>query len=204
MIRSAHNLGSCALRRGLRCLETSRDEYGSSGDRASRPCACAVDWNASGRSAGRFGVLPNFFRLAPETPEITANLWGFAKFAYLDNPLPSIFKERLFVYLSRFCDVRYCISRHVGFLTGLGRPAGDADAVPQTIDDVLRLLRNRLADGEELDALIAACARSDVPLPEALRAGSAIESAVISCASHVFLQTPRAAACRRGAAPGAG
>ena len=61
----------------------------------------------------RFGVLPNFFRLAPDSPEITANLWGFAKFAYLDNPLPSLFKERLFLYLSRFCEVRYCIARHV-------------------------------------------------------------------------------------------
>ena len=101
----------------------------------------------------RFGVLPNFFRLAPETPEITANLWGFAKFAYLDNPLPSIFKERLFVYLSRFCDVRYCVSRHVGFLLGLGRPAGDANVAPQSLDDVLLLLRTRLADGEDLDAL---------------------------------------------------
>ncbi len=142
----------------------------------------------------RFGVLPNFFRLAPETPEITANLWGFAKFAYLDNPLPSIFKERLFVYLSRFCDVRYCISRHVGFLIGLGRPAGDASVAPQSIDDVLRLLRNNLADGEELDAMIGVCATCDMPPSEALQAGSAIESAVINCASHVFLQTPRAAA----------
>lgn len=74
---------------------------------------------------GRFGVLPNFFQLAPETPEITANLWGFARFAYLDNPLPSLFKERLFVYLSRFCDVRYCVVRHLGFLVGLGRASGD-------------------------------------------------------------------------------
>ena len=37
----------------------------------------------------RFGVLPNFFRLSPETPEITEKLWGFAQAAYLDNPLPS-------------------------------------------------------------------------------------------------------------------
>ena len=35
----------------------------------------------------RFGVLPNFFRLAPQTPEITEKLWGFAQAAYLDNPL---------------------------------------------------------------------------------------------------------------------
>src|ERR1700681_716167 len=80
------------------------------------------------RVAERLGVLPNFFRLAPETPEITERMWGVAQAAYLDNPLPSEFKERLFVHLSRFCAVRYCITRHVGFLIGLGRPAGDADA----------------------------------------------------------------------------
>ena len=61
----------------------------------------------------RFGVLPNFFWLAPETPEITEKLWGFAQAASLDNLLPSVFKERLFVHLSRFCAVRYCIARHV-------------------------------------------------------------------------------------------
>ena len=67
----------------------------------------------------RFGILPNFFRLSSEVPQNTANLWGFAQAAYLDNPLPSLFKERLFVYLSRFCEVRYCIARHGGFLLGL-------------------------------------------------------------------------------------
>jgi hypothetical protein len=46
------------------------------------------------RVVERFGVLPNFFRLASETPEITEKMWGFAQAAYLDNPLPSVFKER--------------------------------------------------------------------------------------------------------------
>ena len=41
----------------------------------------------------RFGVLPNFFRLAPETPEIIEKLWGFAQAAYLDNPLPPFLKS---------------------------------------------------------------------------------------------------------------
>src|SRR5882724_2066313 len=85
------------------------------------------------RVEDRFGVLPNFFRLAPETPEITEKLWGFAQAAYLDSPLPSLFKERLFVYLSRFCSVRYCIARHAGFLAGLGRPSGDKRARAQSI-----------------------------------------------------------------------
>src|SRR6202522_4276984 len=93
------------------------------------------------RVSERFGVLPNFFRLAPETPEISEKLWGFAQAAYLDNPLPSVFKERLFVHLSRFCAIRYCIARHVGFLVGLGRPAGDPTVRAQTVTDVVKLLR---------------------------------------------------------------
>jgi hypothetical protein len=46
----------------------------------------------------RFGLVPNFFQSAPEAPEMVERLWDFAKAAYLDNPIPSLFKERLFVY----------------------------------------------------------------------------------------------------------
>lgn len=95
----------------------------------------------------RFGVLPNFFRLARETPEIAEKLWRFAEAAYLDNPLPSVFKERLFIHLSRFCAVRYCIARHVGFLVGLGRPAGDPTVRTQSVTDVVKLLRRPFPRG---------------------------------------------------------
>lgn len=98
----------------------------------------------------RFGAVPNFFRLASSDPNITRNLWGFAQFAYLDNPMPAVFKERLFIYLSRFCEIRYCIARHVGFLVGLGRPAGDSESLPQTVEAVLPLLRFPLPHGEAL------------------------------------------------------
>jgi hypothetical protein len=88
--------------------------------------------------ADRFGVLPNFFCSAEAAPGLLEELWKFAKSAYLDSPLPSLFKERLFVHLSRFCEIRYCIVRHVGFLIGQGRPAGDADAGPETVEQVDR------------------------------------------------------------------
>src|SRR6201987_3680709 len=114
----------------------------------------------------RFGVLPNFFRLSPETPEITEKLWGFAQAAYLDNPLPSVFKERLFVYLSRFCAVRYCIARHVGFLIGLGRPAGDAAVQPQNVVDVVRLLRRPFPREKELQLRLSRCLNCRAPLAE--------------------------------------
>jgi signal transduction histidine kinase len=140
----------------------------------------------------RFGVLPNFFRLASSDPTIAKNLWGFAQFAYLDNPLPSLFKERLFVYLSRFCDIRYCIARHVGFLAGLGYPAGDPDCLPQKVELILALLRRPLPHGDNLLPLLAMCAEFDSPLSSFPAADTLEEQALFACATHVFLQTPDA------------
>jgi PAS domain S-box-containing protein len=145
--------------------------------------------------ASRFGVLPNFFLLSSSDPKITENLWGFAQFAYLDNPMPSLFKERLFVYLSRFCRIRYCIARHLGFLVGLGRPAGDQNCPPQTIQAVLPLLRRNVPQGEELLPFLKVCAESVHDAGVFPDPDSPEEAAVIACATHVFLQTadaPRA------------
>jgi len=143
------------------------------------------------RIAARFGVLPNFFRLTTDDSKITENLWEFAQFAYLDNPLPSLLKERLFVYLSLFCKVRYCIARHVGFLIGLGHPAGDPQCPPQTLDEVLPLLRGNLPFNSDLDQALALCEGlgmgSFPPEPD-----SAQEGAIFACAAHVFLRTPDA------------
>ncbi len=137
----------------------------------------------------RFGVLPNFFRLTSDSPEITASLWGFARFAYLDNPLPSLFKERLFVFLSRFCEMRYCVTRHLGFLVGLGRPAGDSSAATQSVDEAMRLLRRRLPRGAEADPFVDRCAELESPLDEMPASESEMEEAIFVCAAHAFLQT---------------
>ena len=141
-------------------------------------------------------MFPNFFRLTPEIPEITEKLWGFAEAAYLDNPLPSLFKERLFVQLSRFCAARYCIARHVGFLTGLGRPSGDAQARITQVEDVVRLLQRPLARGSELELRLSLCATCPSPLADMPASDSQMEDAIFACASHVFLQTSDAPVCR--------
>ena len=143
----------------------------------------------------RFGVLPNFFRLSPETPEITEKLWGFAEAAYLDNPLPSVFKERLFVHLSRFCAVRYCIARHTGFLLGLGRPAGDKHARAESVVEVVRLLRRPIARGAELKSRLSFWSKCPAPLIEMPTADTQMEDGLFSLASHVFLQTADAPEC---------
>ncbi len=137
----------------------------------------------------RFGVLPNFFRLAPETPEITEKLWGFAQAAYLDNPLPSVFKERLFVHLSRFCAVRYCIARHVGFLVGLGRPAGDPTVRTQSVADVVKLLQRPFPRGQKLQSHLSQCAACPVPIVEMPMADTEMEDVIFVLAAHIFLKT---------------
>ena len=137
----------------------------------------------------RLGILPNFFRLAPETPEITEKLWGFALAAYLDNPLPSVFKERLFVHLSRFCAARYCIARHVGFLVGLGRPAGDPTVRAQSVADVVKLLRRPFPRGQEVQSCLSVCAACPAPIAEMPVADTQMEDAIFVLAAHVFLKT---------------
>lgn len=103
----------------------------------------------------RLGVLPHFFTATSAAPAIAVQMWAQAKAAYLDNPLPSLFKERLFVHLSRFCEVRYCIVRHAGFLLGKGYPAGDARSAPETIEQVIALLNRPVPNAAQLEAVFA-------------------------------------------------
>jgi PAS domain S-box-containing protein len=161
--------------------------------KAQSPDTVATDLER--RVGERFGVLPNFFRLVPETPEITEKLWGFAEVAYLDNPLPSVFKERLFVHLSRFCAVRYCIARHVGFLVGLGHPAGDQNARTQSIVETVSLLRRPFPRGADLELRLSVCTACPAPLEEVPSADTEMEDAIFALASHLFLQTSDAPAC---------
>ena len=147
---------------------------------------------------GRFGLLPNFFQTASEAPGLINELWGFAKSAYIYNPLPSLFKERLFVHLSRFCEVRYCIVRHVGFLVGNGRPSGDPEARSQTVDEVVQLLRRPgVQDAEALEASLQRleALKSNMAIPEP---GTKEEADIFAAASIVFLH-PNGSGRPRGA-----
>lgn len=144
-----------------------------------------------------FGVLPNFFKTANEAPGLIAELWQFAKSGYLDNPLPSLFKERLFVHLSRFCQVRYCIVRHVGFLMGEGNPAGDASACPQTVDQVVELLRRPgIPASEVLDVCLSRLEAYNEPrfVPEP---GTEAETDVFNAVSVLFLEPGNAGRARK-------
>jgi hypothetical protein len=141
--------------------------------------------------ADRFGVLPNFFCSADAAPGLFEELWKFARSAYLDSPLPSLFKERLFVHLSRFCRVRYCIVRHVGFLIGQGRPAGDANAPLDTVDHVIELLRRPIPEDSSLSASLDRLERISAgsPMPAAR---SEYEGDLFDALTVIFLCPPAA------------
>src|SRR3984957_7339670 len=146
--------------------------------------------------AERLGVLPNFFCTATSAPGLIDRLWDFARSAYFDSPLPSVFKERLFVHLSRFCEVRYCIVRHVGFLIGHGYPAGDQGCPPQTIDQVVALLRRPVPGETALADAIRRLQEAEptiqMPAPETQR-----EADLFDVLSLTFLEPRQSLSARR-------
>jgi signal transduction histidine kinase/ActR/RegA family two-component response regulator len=144
----------------------------------------------------RLGVLPNFFRSTPDAPELIQQLWVFAKAAYLDNPLPALFKERLFVHISRSCNARYCIVRHVGFLLGYGYPAGDANAKPQTIQEVISLLHYPPPSANEVHSALARLSALSSPLVDMPGPGGEIEQALFQASCAIFLDPERSEAAR--------
>lgn len=96
---------------------------------------------------GKFGFVPPFFSPAAQSPQVLQNLCQQTMNAYVNNPLPVLFKEKLFAYLSRFCPVPYCIVCHSCYLHALGMQGREVlellESPPPTeieIDEHLRLL----------------------------------------------------------------
>ncbi len=146
----------------------------------------------------RFGFLPNFYRAAQPSPDLRQQLWGFTKAGYLDNPMPSLFKERLFVWLSRFCPIRYSIVRHVGFLLGPphGHAAGDAVAEPQSPEAVGELLRKPSPWQRDMLPVYALLEARTKPIDQWPDAGTELEDALFACAASIFVEPARSQLAR--------
>ncbi len=119
-----------------------------------------------------FGFIPPFFAPAIHTPQVFENLWQQTLSAYVHNPLPVLFKEKLSAYLSRFCAVPYCMICHSCSLYELGTEAQEIlallespPAIESTIHDHLRSLSAQPAELKnwseltpDLEASLLACA----------------------------------------------
>jgi PAS domain S-box-containing protein len=145
----------------------------------------AVD--ASRREAGMcFGVIPNLFNPAWSAPGAMAALWAYARTAYVNNPLPAITKERIFVYLSRMAPSPYSLARHTGFLVGCGKPAGNKTVQPQGISEAINLLQLPLPDQHSAQEALQRF-QQHVPLSEYPEPGTPLEADILLLLGVIYL-----------------
>ncbi|QRK10735.1 GAF domain-containing protein [Archangium violaceum] len=114
------------------------------------------------------------------------NLWQQTIHAYLQSPLPVLFRERLFAYLSRYCEVPYCLVCHSCALRPLGMKASEVlellEALPPAHGAIDETLARMEAMGGEPGAW-----------PES---GSAQEEDLFRCCVFLFVQQAHAERCR--------
>lgn len=135
----------------------------------------------------RLGFFPPFFAPALETPEILENLWQQTLSAYLDNPLPALFKEKLFVCCSRFTAHPYCIVCHSCALKGLG----------MTGSEVRNLLEQPIpAVGMGIEELVSELAAEPAPLSQWPDPGSALEERFLRGAMVLCIYPGNAVRCQ--------
>ena len=140
--------------------------------------------------ADRFGLVPNFFRTAREAPGLIAELWSFAKSAYLDNPMPALFKERLFV--PPVSLLRCAIASFVMSILRRERaPSRRSTSGPQTLNEIVELLRGPgLPASPELDGSLS---RLEASTPRRIPApGTQTERDIFTAASVLFVEPARA------------
>ncbi|OUL36916.1 hybrid sensor histidine kinase/response regulator [Nostoc sp. T09] len=127
----------------------------------------------------KFGFFPPFFSPALATPKILENLWQQTLAAYVENPLPSLFKEKLSAYLSRFCPVPYCLVCHSCSLRELGMQA----------QEILTFLESAPPDEQEVERhLHLLAAQADV-LKILSDLNSILEESLLCCSIFIALKT---------------
>src|SRR5262245_48068192 len=95
----------------------------------------------------QFGFFLNFFQPVFDSPEALEILWQQTLAAYVNNPLPAVFKERLFARLSRYSAAPYCVVTHSCLMGLLGHSAseifrvleGSAPASDRDLEEILQL-----------------------------------------------------------------
>ena len=111
--------------------------------------------------------------------------------------MPALFKERLFVWLSQFCPARYCIVRHVGFLLGHGRPAGDADAPTMGVAEVIGMLKRPTPWARDMSSAFARLEALPSLVAAWPEAGTEMEDLIFACAAIVFVEPARSERARQ-------
>jgi signal transduction histidine kinase len=123
----------------------------------------------------QLGFIPPFFGPAFNDPMILDNLWYQTQTAYLENPLPHLFKEKIATLLARYCPVPYCLFCHTSTL----RPLGMTGA------DILNLVMMKTPTSDEIRSKVGQfTVGQKVKFPEA---GSELEENVLTCVVSIYL-----------------
>src|SRR6476646_1313132 len=120
----------------------------------------------------KFGFFPPFFSPALATPKVLENLWQQTLAAYVENPLPPLFKEKLSSYLSRFCPVPYCLICHSCSLHHLGMQA----------QEILALLELAPPNSQEIDSHLDRLSAEAEVVRALSKLNTALDESLLCCA----------------------
>lgn len=134
----------------------------------------------------KFGFIPPFFEPAEPSPQVFENLWQQTLLAYVNNPLSSLFKEKLSAYLSRYCAVPYCMVCHSCSLRPLGVEA----------EEVLELLESPPPTDLEIDRHLKRLAAYPGQLTILPEPHSALEESLLACSIFISLEQEESEYCR--------
>ena len=133
-----------------------------------------------------FGFIPPFFEPAEHAPQVLENLWQHTLTAYVYNPFPDLFKEKLSAYLSRFCDVPYCMIAHSCTLRPLGLAA----------QQVLALLETAPPSTEELEVHLRRLSAQTHPLLDWSNLTPLMEESLLQTSIFIALDSEQSEHCR--------
>ncbi len=135
----------------------------------------------------RLGYFPLYFAPAVDFPELLRDLWRQSLAGYYDNPLPEIFKEKLFVQLARYCASPYSIVTHSCNLHRMGIPA----------QEVLHLIQQPAPSAEDdLEGIARTLSAAPRPMIGWPSPDSELEDAVVFVCLLSYLKPAEAEACR--------
>jgi signal transduction histidine kinase len=134
-----------------------------------------------------FGFVPPFFTTVQDNIELLDSLWHQTRVTYINNPLPPVVKEKIFIYLSYACNVPYDLRYHCILLNAQG-VAGD---------EISTLLHTPLPTEQEILQHVEYLQSIAQPLNAWPQQDMQMELVFFACIAHLFMQRQQAPHCRK-------
>jgi PAS domain S-box-containing protein len=129
----------------------------------------------------QLGLYPSFFVPAELTPDVLETLWQQTRLAYLNNPLPTLLKQKIFVTLSEYCHNFHTVLYHLKTLQPL----------QMVVIEILELtLKNPVSELRDVSQALARLTQTKLS-NSVLARDIEIQECLIRCCIYLFsTQTP--------------